>query len=156
MKIEVDKNAILECCKNMANTILPKVSEGSSFEILEKVLSDENILESYKPIRDDQVNLMPLNKAKGLEFDLVFHLNLHEWLFPLKHPVNGDFKHPKYESWQQDLDLHYVGITRAKKACYFIVPAQRTNSYDRVLVARDSEFLYHNNIQVLRDVVDLR
>ena len=41
MKIEVDRNAILECCKNMANTILPKVAEGSSFEILEKVLSDE-------------------------------------------------------------------------------------------------------------------
>ena len=156
MKIEVDKNAILECCKNMANIILPKVSEGSSFEILEKVLSDENILESYKPIRDDQVNLMTLHKSKGLEFDLVFHLNLHEWVFPLKHPINGDFKHLKYESWQQDLDLHYVGITRAKKACYFIVPAQRTNSYDRGLVARDSEFLYHNNVQVLRDVVDLR
>ena len=72
MKIEVDKNAILECCKNMVNIILPKVSDGSSFEILEKVLSDEEILESYKPIRDDQVNLMPLNKSKGLEFDLVF------------------------------------------------------------------------------------
>ena len=89
----------------MANIILPKVSEGSSFEILEKVLSDENILESYKPIRDDQVNLMPLNKSKGLEFDLVFHLNLHEWVFPLKHPINGDVKHLKYESWQQDLTI---------------------------------------------------
>ena len=156
MKIEVDKDTILGCCKNMADIILPKVPEGSSFEILEKVLSDEKLLESYKPIRDVQVNLMTLHKSKGLEFDLVFHLNLHEWVFPSKHPVNGDFKHPKYASWQQDLDLHYVGITRAKKACYFIVPAQRTNSYDRVLVARDSEFLYHNNVQVLRDVVDLR
>lgn len=83
-------------------------------------------------------------------------MNLHEWVFPAKRPVNGDFKHPKYESWQQDLDLHYVGITRAKKACDFIVPAQRTNSYDRVLVARDSKFLYHNNVQVLRDEIDFR
>ena len=56
----------------MADIILPKVPEGSSFEILEKVVSDEKILESYKPIRDDQVNLMPLHKSKGLEFDLVF------------------------------------------------------------------------------------
>lgn len=52
--------------------------------------------------------------------------------------------------------LHNVEKTRAKKACYFRVPAQRTNSYDRGLVVRDSEFLYHNNVQVLRDVVDLR
>ena len=79
----------------MADIILPKVPEGSSFEILEKVLSDEKILESYKPIRDEQVNLMTLHKSKGLEFDLVFHLNLHEWVFPSKHPVNGDFKHSK-------------------------------------------------------------
>lgn len=156
MKIEVDKDTILVCCKNMADIILPKVPEGSSFKILEKVLSDEKLLESYKPIRDDQVNLMTLHKSKGLEFDLVFHLNLHEWVFPSKYPVNGDFKHPKYASWQQDLDLHYVGITRAKKACYFIVPAQRTNSYDRILEARDSEFLCHNNVQVLRDLVDFR
>lgn len=99
---------------------------------------------------------MTLHKSKGLEFDLVFHLNLHEWILPNKKPINGDFYNCYYPSWQQDLDLHYVGITRAKKACYFIVPAQRTNSYDRVLVARDSEFLYHNNVQVLRDVVDLR
>lgn len=81
---------------------MPKVSEGSSFEILEKVLSDEKILESYKPIRDKLVNLMNLHKSKGLEFNLVFHLNLHEWVFSLKHPINGDFKHLKYESWQQD------------------------------------------------------
>ena len=66
-------------------------------------------------------------------------MNLHEWVFPAKHPVNVDFKHPKYESWQQDLDLHYVGV-----------PAQRTNSYDRVLVTRDSEFLYYNNVPILR------
>ena len=83
-------------------------------------------------------------------------MNLHEWVFPLKHPINGDFNHLKYDSWQQDLDLHNVEKTRAKKACYFIVPAQRTNSYDRVLVARDSEFLYHNNVQVLRDEIDFR
>ena len=42
------------------------------------------------------------------------------------------------------------------KACYFIVPAQRTNSFDRVLVAHDSEFLCHNGVQVLRDEVDFR
>ena len=46
--------------------------------------------------------LMNLHKSKGLEFNLVFHLNLHEWVFSLKHPINGDFKHLKYESWQQD------------------------------------------------------
>ena len=78
-------------------------------------------------------------------------MNLHEWVFPAKHPVIGDFKHPKYESWQQDLNLHYVGITRAKKACYMIVNNRRLGSKGYIVAGRDSEFLSLNGIGKLRN-----
>ena len=80
-------------------------------------------------------------------------MNLHEWVFPSKHPVNGDFKHPKYASWQQDLDLHYVGITRAKKACYMIVNNRRLGSKGYIVAGRDSEFLTFNGVDKYRDIL---
>ena len=54
---------------------------------------------------------MTLHKAKGLEFDIVYHLNLNEWELPKKKIEDNDFDHPIYPTWNQDLDLHYVGVT---------------------------------------------
>lgn len=56
-----------------------------------------------------------------------------------------------YPSWQQDLDLHYVGITRAKKACYMIVNNRRLGSKGYIVAGRDSEFLSLNGIGKLRN-----
>lgn len=56
-----------------------------------------------------------------------------------------------YPSWQQDLDLHYVGITRAKKACYMIVNNRRLGSKGYIVAGGDSEFLSLNGIGKLRN-----
>ena len=99
------------------------------------------------------MNLMTLHKSKGLEFDLVFHLNLHEWILPNKKPINGDFYNCEYPSWQQDLDLHYVGITRAKKACYLVINNQRLGFKNKIVTGRDSEFLTLNGVDKYRDIL---
>ena len=136
----------------MVDIILPNASNDVSSAILRKVIGDKKSLESYKPLNDNEVNLMTLHKSKGLEFDLVFHLNLHEWILPNKKPINGDFYNCEYPSWQQDLDLHYVGITRAKKACYLVINNQRLGFKNKIVTGRDSVFLSLNKIENLRDV----
>lgn len=51
-------------------------------------------------------------KAKGLGFDIAFHLDLYEWAFPAKRPgPKNDFNNPEFLSIDQDVNLHYVGIT---------------------------------------------
>ena len=138
-------------CTELADIILPNASNDVSSAILRKVIGDKKSLESYRPLNDNEVNLMTLHKSKGLEFDLVFHLNLHEWVIPSKNIINGDFNNCYYPSWQQDLDLHYVGITRAKKACYMIVNNRRLGSKGYIVAGRDSEFLSLNGIGKLRN-----
>lgn len=140
-------------CTELANIILPNASNDVSSAILRKVIGDKKSLESYKPLNDNELNLMTLHKSKGLEFDLVFHLNLHEWVIPSKNIINGDFNNCYYPSWQQDLDLHYVGITRAKKACYMIVNNRRLGSKGYIVSGRDSEFLTLNGVDKYRDIL---
>ena len=82
---------------------------------------------------------------------MVFHLNLNEWEMPGKKPgPNGDFDHPVYPTYEQDLDLHYVGITRARKACFLVSSSKRTTSSGRLSKASPSEFLMMNGLEKLR------
>ena len=53
------------------------------------------------------VSIMTIHAAKGLEFDIVYHLNLNEWELPKKKIEDNDFDHPQYPTWNQDLDLHW-------------------------------------------------
>lgn len=119
-------------------------------DLLNKVIHDTNLISSYYPIEDDEIQIMTLHKSKGLEFDLVFHLNMSDWELPYKKVNNGDFNHPEYPSWEQDLNLHYVGITRAKKACILVRGTLRTNSNDELKPAKDSEFLSLNGLEKFR------
>ena len=50
----------------------------------------------------------------------------------------------------KDLDLHYVGITRAKKACFLVSSSKRANSIGRLSNAYPSEFLGMNGLEKLR------
>ena len=94
---------------------------------------------------------MTLHKSKGLEFDLVIHLDLYEWILPSKQAgANNDFNNPVYPSYIQDLNLHYVGLTRAIKACILFTSTKRTNHKNQIKNARDSEFLSLNGVEKLR------
>ena len=60
---------------------------------------------------------MTLHKSKGLEFNIVFHMDLYKWIIP--------FENISDEEWAQALNLHYVGITRAIDVCYFMIGTER-------------------------------
>ena len=83
----------------------------------------------------------------------MLHILVQEWILPNKKPINGDFYNCEYPSWQQDLDLHYVGITRDKKACYLVINNQRLGFKNKIVTGRDSEFLTLNGVDKYRDIL---
>lgn len=147
-EMEVDQLSIH--FKTIADILLPKILDGTSLQKLNKILNNEKDLESYKPLSSNEIQIMTLHKSKGLEFDIVFHLNMSDWELPFKHIENNDFNNPLYPNWEQDINLHYVGITRARKACYLVRGTQRTNSQNCLKPAHDSEFLSINKLYLLR------
>lgn len=135
----------------VAKILLPQYQESYAVQHLKTVLGDENLLNTYRPLKKDEVVLMTLHKSKGLEFDVVFLLNMNEWELPGKHlTAEGDFDSVVYNDYNQDLDLHYVGITRARKACFLVSSSKRTNSRGRLSNACPSEFLGMNGLEKLR------
>lgn len=147
---EIEVNQLSIHFKTIADILLPKIQDGTSLQKLNKILNNEKDLESYKPLSSNEVQIMTLHKSKGLEFDVVYHLNMSDWELPTKHIENNDFNNPLYPNWEQDINLHYVGITRARKACYLVRGTQRTNSQNCLKTAHDSEFLSINNLYSLR------
>jgi hypothetical protein len=136
--------------QTIASLILKNIEERHSIKKLRQVLQDEHSLNSYKPTSSNEVQIMTLHKSKGLEFEVVFHLNMSEWELPAKRIENNDFNNPIYTHWEQDLNLHYVGITRAKKECILVRGTKRTNSNNDLKCAKDSEFLSINDLPKLR------
>ncbi|MCP4543372.1 MAG: hypothetical protein GY832_40175, partial [Chloroflexi bacterium] len=53
----------------IADIILPNSRNREAVKNLTKVLSSEVLLDSFVPPTKDEVQLMTLHKAKGLEFD---------------------------------------------------------------------------------------
>jgi DNA helicase-2/ATP-dependent DNA helicase PcrA len=150
----VDKGEMCEIFKRIAKIISPNSENNESVILLDKVLQNRQEFESYRPADDHELNIMTLHKSKGLEYEVVIHLDLHEWVLPSKRPgVNNDFNNPVYGDYIQDINLHYVGITRARKACFLISSTNRTNSNNTVRVGRDSEFLWINQIEKLRNII---
>lgn len=103
----------------IANLLLPHSKDSGSNAKLETVLANEKLYNTYRPFNDNEIVLMTLHKSKGLEFEVVFHMNLNEWELPYQKVENGDFNNPIYYDFEQDLNLHYVGVTRAESQCFF-------------------------------------
>ncbi|RGS14746.1 UvrD-helicase domain-containing protein [Blautia obeum] len=128
----------------LADLIYPEYVSKEAIRELESVLKSPEQLEGYRPPANNEICIMTLHKSKGLEFDVVFHMDLYDWVFPRRSisPIE----------YQQDLNLHYVGVTRAKKACYIMQGTYRYRSYkDDYYEAKPSPFLSINGVQNYRN-----
>ena len=127
---------------SLARMIYPEYERTDVVDILRHILQDNQLLKSYSPASYDEVNILSLHKSKGLEYDIVFHMDLYEFIMP---PYKGS-----QEEYEQSLNLHYVGITRAKKACFLMQGSIRHNSSGIPKDAIESPFLYLNNLKNYR------
>ena len=82
----------------------------------------------------DEVILMTLHSAKGLEFPVVFLIGLEEGIFPHSRSLMDE------EEMEEERRLAYVGITRAEKELY-ITNAQSRTLYGRTSVNQESRFI---------------
>ncbi len=69
--------------------------------------------------QSDQVSLMTLHNAKGLEFPVVFITGLEEGMLPWSRSLQNDLE------MEEERRLCYVGITRAKQRLYFTLASER-------------------------------
>ena len=105
----------------------------ASFEERTGMVSLGEFLEEISLISDmsshkedgDEVTLMTIHSAKGLEFDVVFLIGMEEGLFPhtMSLMENGI---------EEERRLCYVGITRARERLYI------TNAKRRMLYGKDT------------------
>ncbi|MEQ8982295.1 MAG: 3'-5' exonuclease, partial [Deltaproteobacteria bacterium] len=123
----------------LAKLLRPEGERAAAINRLRAVLGNPKSVEAFSAAQPNEVQIMTLHKAKGLEFDLVVHLDLYKWILPR---YKGDET--------QDLNLHYVGITRAKKVCLLYCSTLRTKANGQVVDAEPSPFLFRNGVQVLR------
>jgi DNA helicase-2/ATP-dependent DNA helicase PcrA len=120
---------------------------------LEKILDDEFILKQYKPINQNEVQVMTLHKSKGLEFDVVFHLDLYDWVFPKRKFTEGCYDEV-FSNWEQELNLHFVGITRAKKYCILVSSTRRLNGRNEEKKGNKSQFMTIQGLPELHELYE--
>ena len=101
----------------LATLCLPGKNFDGTVDILREILIDNEQMEMFAPPNKDQINIMTLHKSKGLEFEAVFHMDLYEYVFT--------FPDSSPDDKQQEKNLHYVGLTRAKKVCYLMQGTRR-------------------------------
>ena len=148
------EDALYSQMESAASILLPNANKDAPIALLRSSTFDE-LKRCFRPPEDDEVQIMTIHKSKGLEFDLVFHLDLYEWVLPAKRPgENNDFDHPVYQSLDQDRNLHYVGITRARKLCVLCTSTRRTNNQQQDKLGKPSEFLSGNGLESLRVICE--
>ena len=84
------------------------------------LVSDQDSVDEQQ----NQVTLMTLHAAKGLEFPVVFLIGMEEGIFPLSRAMMDE------DELEEERRLAYVGITRAQQELFL------TNAFSRMLYGR--------------------
>lgn len=130
-----------EMLNSMQEFVERKEEEDALQEIyLENYLQEVSLLTSVDAVetvegqQDNQVSLMTIHMAKGLEFPVVFVVGLEENLFP------GPLSAGSLSQLEEERRLLYVAITRAEQHCY-LTHAQSRWQFGQMVMNPPSRFL---------------
>jgi ATP-dependent DNA helicase Rep len=107
--------------------------QKSLAEVIAKVMLLDILDRNQEQETADQVSLMTLHAAKGLEFPHVFLIGMEENLLPHQNSIETD-------NIEEERRLAYVGITRAQKTLTFSYCTHRKR-YGEMSEAEPSRFL---------------
>ncbi len=115
-------------------------------EGLEKFLESAALASDQDELKEDknQVRLMTVHAAKGLEFAYVFIVGLEEGLFPYEREGEGT------EGLEEERRLMYVALTRAQKKLYLSYAMMRT-IFGNTDLRTHSQFLLELPGELLED-----
>lgn len=133
-----NSSEISQTFNKICSYIYPDVDNESAIRNLNYLLENKNKFIDFLPAEDNEIQLMNLYKSKGLEFDVVIHLDLYQYILPeYDWLIKQD-----YESYLDSLNLHYVGVTRAVKALFLVTSTKRYQAArDRFISAERSDFI---------------
>ena len=112
----------------LINTLKSLCKALSSLDEIEINLNyiKENMESSIRNKYKNAVTLTTFHSAKGLEFDTCYCLDMSNDIIPTTESIikkkDGDFS-----SYDEEVRLAYVGITRARKKLYILSPQSRNN-----------------------------
>lgn len=141
MKKELEEEASLESELRLENLMEFK-SITASFEERTGSVNLGDFLEEISLIADmsehkvngDEVTLMTIHSAKGLEFDVVFLIGMEESIFPHANSLM------EKDGLEEERRLMYVGITRARELLY-LTNAKRRMLYGKENINPPSRFI---------------
>ncbi len=122
---------LLEWLKKLAKN--EDDSEKSLDEIIAKVMLLDVLERNEEQQASEQVSLMTLHAAKGLEFPHVFLIGFEENLIPHQNSIETN-------NIEEERRLAYVGITRAQQTCTFSYCSHRKR-YGEIVECQPSRFL---------------
>ena len=120
---------------NVANEFEPEDNDNRLGEFLAQValVSDIDGMEEIS----NNVTLMTLHSAKGLEFPIVFLAGVEEGIFPHSRTFNS------MSELEEERRLMYVGVTRAEEKLY-LTSAKRRQMW--------GEFKYYNPSRFIEEI----
>lgn len=113
------------------------------------VCGDDDKLRWFQRPDDAAIQIMTLHKAKGLEFDLVFHADLYDHVIPTRRYPPGTFGQIIFQDEIQCLNLHYVGVTRSVKACVLMTSTLRINTQGELKNGAPSQLIGRNGANAI-------
>jgi ATP-dependent DNA helicase Rep len=108
-------------------------TEKSLADVVAKIMLLDILERNAEEDVQDQVSLMTLHAAKGLEFPHVFLIGMEESLLPHQNSIDTD-------NIEEERRLAYVGITRAQRSCTFSYCTHRKR-YGETIACEPSRFL---------------
>lgn len=126
-------NNVLELIKWIENVAKKSEEQRSLGDIVNRMMLLDTLDRNEEEQKTDQIKLMTLHAAKGLEFPFVYLIGMEEGILPHQNSIDG-------EQVEEERRLAYVGITRAQQQITFSYCSQR-KKYGDLVSTEPSRFL---------------